>query len=109
MTPIQVVLVGITGAIMLLYFRRLRTRLFDRLVFVLIGLIAVVLVTRPDWATAAAHFLGVGRGADLVTYLGLAGLGFLWLQLYTRQRELEEELSELNRQIAILKAKKPEK
>ena len=107
MTPIQILLVLFTAAIMLLYFRRLRTRLFDRLIFVLIGLSAVVMVARPDWATAVAHFLGVGRGADLVTYLGLTGLGFLWLQLYTRQREMDEQLTELNRQIAILEARKP--
>ncbi len=107
MSPIQLSLFLLVALVTLLYFRRLRRRLFDRLIFVAIGISAIVMIARPDWANLVAQFFGVGRGADLVTYLGLSGLGFLWLQLYSKQREQDEQLTELTRRMAILEAKKP--
>jgi hypothetical protein len=109
MTPIQLLLILISISAALLYFRRLRTRLLDRAVFFVLVLLAVVMVARPDWANAVANFLGVGRGADLVTYLGISGLAFLWLGLYTRQRELDLRLTELARRMAIYEAQPPKK
>jgi hypothetical protein len=107
MTPIQLLLILLALLVLLLYFRRLRTRLVDRLVFIAIVSSGVTLIARPDWATVLAQRLGVGRGADLVAYLGLSGLGFLWLQLYTRQKALDERLTELARKMAILEAEEP--
>jgi hypothetical protein len=109
MSTIQLLLIVVALLVLVLYFRRLRTRLVDRLVFIAILASGVALVARPDWATAVAQRLGVGRGTDLVTYLGLSGLGFLWLQLYTRQRQQDERLTELARKLAILEAEEPEK
>jgi len=109
MTPIQVLLGLILLATLVLYFRRLRSRLWDRLIFFAILAAGVVMIAKPDWANAIAHYLGVGRGADLLTYLGISSLGFLWLGLYSRQRQLDERLTELSRQLAILEAEKPDK
>lgn len=109
MTPIQFLLILFSFLMVLFYFQRLRSRLLDRFVFFLLGVVAVVMVARPDWANAVAHFLGVGRGADLVTYLGISGLAFLWLGLYTRQREMDVRLTELARRMAILQAEPPKK
>lgn len=106
MTPIQILLILAAVVVLLVYFNRLRSRLLDRLLFFLLALIAVVMVIRPDWASGVAHFLGVGRGADLVVYLGITGLAFLWLGLYTRQRELDVRLTELTRRLAMLEAEK---
>ncbi|MEX1071977.1 MAG: DUF2304 domain-containing protein [Anaerolineales bacterium] len=104
MTPIQLLLIFFSLLMAVFYFRRLRSRLLDRLVFFALVAIAVVMVARPDWASALANWLGVGRGADLVTYLGISGLVFLWLGLYTRQRELDVRLTELARRLTILQA-----
>lgn len=104
MTPIQILLVLLSVAIVLFYFNRLRTRLWDRVLFTLLAVAAVVMVIQPEWANAVAHFLGVGRGADLVAYLGISGLAFLWLGLYSRQRELDVRLTELARRLAMLEA-----
>lgn len=109
MTPIQFLLILVAVVIVLFYFNRLRTRLLDRLIFFLLALLAVAMVARPDWANDVAHFFGVGRGADLVTYLGISGLAFLWLGLYTRQRQLDERLTELARRLALLEAEPPKK
>ncbi len=109
MSPIQLLLILATVTAAVLYFRRLRSRLLDRAIFFVLVLVAVAMVARPDWANAIANFLGVGRGADLVTYLGISGLAFLWLGLYTRQRELDARLTELARRIAIYEADPPKK
>ncbi len=109
MTPIQLLLILFSVVIVVFYFNRLRTRLFDRLIFFLLAMAAIVLIAQPDLATDVAHFLGVGRGADLVVYLGLSGLAFLWLGLYSRQREMDVRLTELARRMAVLEGEKPEK
>ena len=51
--------------------------------------------------------VGVGRGADLVLYLGLLALAFVCLLLYSKIRELEVALTDLARSIAIAEARKP--
>jgi hypothetical protein len=107
MSPIQVLLILATLVVLLVYFNRLRSRLVDRLLFFLLAVSAVIMIARPDWASDIANFLGVGRGADLVLYLGITGLAFLWLGLYTRQREMDVRLTKLARRLAILQAEKP--
>ena len=109
MTPIQILLVIGFIVIVLIYFQRLRSRLLDRAVFFILAILAIAMVLRPDWANDVAHYFGVGRGADLVTYLGISGLVFLWLGLYTRQREMDVRLTELARKLAIKQAESPKK
>jgi hypothetical protein len=107
MTPIQILLVLAAILVLLFYFNRLRSRLWDRVLFILLAALAVIMVLRPDWANEIAHFLGVGRGADLLVYVGFTGLAFLWLGIYTRQREMDGRLTELARRLSILQAEKP--
>ena len=109
MRPIQLVLILIAAGFVLVYFNRLRSRLLDRLLFFALALLAIVMVLQPEWANAVAAFLGVGRGADLLVYLGFSGLAFLWLGLYARQREMDARLTELARRLAKLGAEKPKK
>jgi hypothetical protein len=109
MTPIQLLLIVFSVVLVVVYFQRLRSRLLDRAVFFVLVILAIAMVMRPDWANDVAHYFGVGRGADLVTYLGISGLAFLWLGLYTRQRDLDVRLTELARKLAIKQAEKPKK
>ena len=109
MKPIQLVLILIAAGFVLFYFNRLRNRLLDRILFFILAVVAVAMVLQPEWANAVAEFLGVGRGADLLVYLGLSGLAFLWLGLYARQREMDIRLTELARRLAKLGAEKPKK
>lgn len=107
MRPIQFLLILFAVLIVVIYFNRLRNRVMDRIFFFLFAVVAIVMVLQPDWATRIADFLGVGRGADLVVYLGFSGLAFLWLGIYTRLREMDVRLTELARHIAQLRAEKP--
>jgi len=107
MKPIQAVLVLFLLAIAGLYFTRLRKKTFDRLIILFFILIGIILVLAPDLTTAIANMLGVGRGADLIMYLGLLTLSFFCLLLYARIRELESSITELVRLIALDQAREP--
>ena len=107
MRPIQVLLALVIISSGIFFYGRMRSRLLDRSLFlVLIGL-GIVMTVFPDLTRVVAHILRVGRGVDLVIYLGLVGLAFLWMTLYSRLRELEQQLTDLSRTIAIAQAHKP--
>ena len=108
MTLIQIILLMSGGVLAVLYFVRFRTRLLDRILVFALATGGTLLVIRPDWATRLANLFGVGRGADLITYLGFVIIAFLWLMMYARVRKLDAQLTELTRQIAILEANRPQ-
>jgi hypothetical protein len=67
--------------------------------------VAALLIAKPDAASLLAGWLGIGRGADAITYLAiLAGL-FAGCYFYDRYRRLEIVLTELIRRDALHDAK----
>lgn len=108
MKPIQPILLLFLAAGAVLYFIRLRKKTLDRAIVLLFILAGAVLVAAPDLSSAIAQLVGVGRGADLVLYLGLLGLSFVCLLLYARLRDMEASLSELVRSIAVQNARIPD-
>ena len=107
MKPIQPILVLFLLHIAGVYFLRLRKKSYDRLIVIFFILSGVILVIMPDLSAEIARFVGVGRGVDLVLYLGMLGLSFVSLLLYAKLRDLEAVLSELVRSIAIAEARQP--
>ena len=107
MKPIQLILVLFLLAIAAVYFLRLRKKTYDRLIVIFFILAGIVLVLMPDLSAEIARIVGVGRGVDLVIYLGLLGLSFVCLLLYSKMRELEAALTDLVRSIAIAGAHAP--
>ena len=106
--PIQVILIGLIAASMVVYFTRLRSRLLDRLLVLAVAGLGAAMVVAPDATNGVANAVGVNRGADLVFYVSLLGLGFLWLLLFSKVRESEQRQTELARAIAIQHAHRPE-
>jgi small membrane protein len=107
MKPIQLILVLFLLIIAGVYFLRLRKKTYDRLIVIFFILAGVILVMVPDLSAEIARIVGVGRGVDLVLYLGLLGLSFVCLLLYSKIRELEAALTDLVRSIAIAGALQP--
>jgi len=107
MTPVQPILVCILVIGVTLYFRRLRSRLADRIVVSLALVSALTLVAFPEWANLIAHKIGVGRGVDLIFYLAIPGLAFAVLLLVSKVLKLEERICELSRQVALRDAAEP--
>ena len=86
----------------------LRSRLFVRIgvsTFLLSGCIFILF---PDLANAVAHFVGVGRGADLWLYLQSLLSIFVGLRLYRRALAQERAIAEIARTVAIFAAKAPQ-
>jgi hypothetical protein len=66
-------------------------------------------VMAPGLTQWFAGLLGVGRGADAVFYLGLVGLSYAFFRLYLRLRHVEQQLTQLVRQLALKEAEREPK
>ena len=108
MKPIQPNLLILIVIIAVVYFSRLRRKTWDRLIVIFFILTGAVLIAVPDMSTAIAQLVGVGRGADLLLYLGIVGLSFVCLLLYAKLRQMETTLTELVRLVALQNAISPE-
>src|SRR5260370_35307454 len=89
MIPIQPILVVILVLGVVLYFRKLRSKLWDRIIVVMLFAAATVFIMNPALANRLAAVAGGGRGADLFFYRTVPGLAFALLPLLSRVRELE--------------------
>jgi hypothetical protein len=88
---------------------RLRNTFLDLILILLFLITGVVFVIFNEVTDKIAHFLGIGRGADMIFYLGLLFLFFLMLKLYARLRRVEENLTELVRKKSIEDAEELDK
>jgi hypothetical protein len=73
-------------------YRRFRNAIIDALIIIAFIVAGVILVLFPELTTKVAHALGIGRGADLVSYLSILFFSFIILKLYARIRRLEQLL-----------------
>ena len=58
----------------------------------------------PDITQDVANLVGVGRGADLVTYVSIVAIMFVLIHYYTKFVELQRKLTEMTREVAIMRA-----
>jgi hypothetical protein len=101
-------LAGLSAIGFFIFLRRNRLPLHIMTVFLLLGAGAISVVV-PDIPDRVAHFVGVGRGADLVTYMAIVAVMFVLLHYYSKFVELQAKLTELTRQIAIMKTESQHK
>ncbi|SDO10093.1 DUF2304 domain-containing protein [Actinacidiphila guanduensis] len=85
-----------------------RTRAWKRLAFLAFCVANAYAVLRPGDTTKVAHWVGVGRGTDLVLYLLVVGVTMLALNTYLRFRVMERRLTELARDTALRTAQRPD-
>ncbi len=94
MTPIQFILLAGLLTIGWLYYRLLRHRPLWRIIIVAVFLVGGYFVLFPDSTTVIAQALGVDRGADLFSYIGIllgyAGIG--WVYHTVKRIERRQEL-----------------
>ncbi len=64
---------------------------------------SVIMVWRPETSTQLAHWVGVGRGVDLIMYVSVTLLLILVFQLHVAHVRLERTLTELVRRQALQK------
>jgi len=105
MKPIQIVLVLLLLLISIVFLGRLRSSSRNRILIFILALTGILMVMMPDLTTTLAQFLGVGRGADLITYFSLVGIFFILLLFYSRLREMDAAITSIVRSTAIDQAK----
>lgn len=74
------------------------------LLWVALWLGAATTVASPSLTVVAARILGIGRGADFVFYCGLVVMTIGFFRVYVRMRKMDEEITRLVREIALLEA-----
>ena len=73
------------------------------LLFALVG--AIVIILAPGWLTAIAHFVGIGRGTDLLLY-GLVVVFLLYAATeYKRTVQANRSMTVLARELALTRAR----
>lgn len=70
---------------------------------------SIVLVLFPSIAQGVATWAGIGRGVDLVTYLFMAMMLVVILDVYLRLQAAHETLTQLVRHISLEEASRNEK
>ena len=58
----------------------------------------------PEETDVVANFVGVGRGVDLITYVIEVTVLFVLIHYYTKFVELQRQLTDVVREVAILRA-----
>lgn len=66
--------------------------------------VGAVAVIDPTTTNDVALFVGVGRGADLVMYVSIIAIFFVLVHYYTKFVEMQRNLTQLAREMAILRA-----
>ena len=108
MNTFQIVFITFCAIQAVLALRRfLKTRQPTAMVFLSAWLIALGMIANPGVSTRIAQSVGIGRGVDFVTYSLL--IAFLWAhyQHYLRYKRVENEVTLLVRELAIVQAARP--
>lgn len=72
-----------------------------RLAALALAFLAVLAVLAPGLTTSAARAVGIGRGTDLVLYALVMTFVFTTAGLYFRCRDIERQLVQISRAVAI--------
>lgn len=101
---IQVLITAIALVALLATFRRFKKGTIGRLellVWLLLWGGVGVVIWNPSLTNFIAGLLGVGRGADAVFYVSIVVLFYVLFRLYGKIENLEHQLSELVKKIAL--------
>ena len=97
---------------LLVYLLRSRTnakaKAWVKVGYLLFVIAAIYAILRPDDTTVVANWLGVDRGADLLSYALVIAFVFTTLSTYLRFKELEVRYARLARAVALQSARTPE-
>ena len=98
-----IMLSGLAAIGYLVFLRRNRLPFHIMTVFALLAAGAAA-VMFPGATDDIAHYVGVGRGVDLITYILEIAVIYVLVHYYTKFVELQRQQTVLTRELAILKA-----
>jgi hypothetical protein len=85
----------------------LRSSYVDAILIFLFLAAGLIFIFFPELSNKVAHFLGVGRGADMIFYISILFFAFLIMKLYAKTRRLEQMITRLIRDDSIRNAEPP--
>lgn len=97
-------MVGLGAIGFFVFLRRNRLPFHIVIMFLLLGGGAAAVLAPEEMLDQIAHTFGVGRGVDLITYLFEAAAAFVLLHYYTKFVDLQRQVTELTRELAIVRA-----
>ncbi len=101
---IRILLLSALAAIgYMVFLRRSRFPVHIVIVFLMLA-VAGLAVLFPEKTDVVANWFGIGRGVDLINYLVLVSLLYTVTHYYTKFVDIEQQLTQLVREIAILRA-----
>jgi hypothetical protein len=109
--PSQIILI-IGLLFFIFYLFKLRKLIFDRIFFLIVAIVGLILVLFPQLSAIVANWLGIVRGSDLVFYTFIIFSLFYFVSLNAEIRMLRKQITELARSQALanpVKGKKPKK
>jgi hypothetical protein len=109
MTKFQVLGIASLLFILISYLRKFRRPALDKLFIGLLLVLGIFFVLYPEVTNQLAHFLGIGRGADLIFYLAILGFGYLAVVLYSKIKKLEDQLTKVIRKLSLESINLPDK
>jgi small membrane protein len=101
MTKFQVLGIASLLFILITYLRKFRRPALDKLFIGFLMALGIFFVLDPEITNQLAHFLGIGRGADLIFYLAILGFGYITLLLYSKIKKLEDQLTQIVRKQSL--------
>lgn len=104
---IQIVLLVLVVAFCVYFMKaanRTKTQAWKKILFTLFALFMVVAIVSPNTTTKVAHWVGVGRGADLLLYLLSVTFLFFAISTYNKFQQERTRTFALARKLAIYEA-----
>lgn len=105
-SPIQLVLSAGVLIILWIFMAKFPPKKGVKVLVLFISCASIFFIFQPERTNDVANFLGVGRGADLVMYVGMVYIYLLVSLLYLRYRKVKEQVTKLSREIALLNSKR---
>ena len=102
-----ILIAGLVVSLCYAFLQRRKSRLVSKAIAV-VALAGIYLVLFPTYATIFANYLGVGRGADLITYCWILISLAISLNLQFKILELQSNVTELTRELALSSAFSPD-
>lgn len=101
---IRIILLGALAMIgWFVFLKRNRLPIHIVIVFAMLA-VGGAAVLFPEETDKVANFVGVGRGVDLITYVIEVTVLFVLIHYYTKFVELQRQLTDVVRELAIVRA-----
>lgn len=96
------IIIGIIAIVLsILSFRERKMSLSMLVLWIFIWIMIIGISINPELTNLFASITGIGRGLDFILIIGLIGCYYLIFKMYTMIENMEKEITQLVREIAL--------